>query len=146
TWLGIAAGLFILFYFLDQGIIGSFIFSLSIAAPGFIISDRSLSKIEKQRIWVILIVAFFVIFFWAAFEQAGASLTFFAEEQTQREVGWHFSRGFMVALFSLIAVVLGFFAFKVSTKMKNEKKGVKELLLLLILAGIVYMIYSIFDI
>jgi POT family proton-dependent oligopeptide transporter len=84
TWVGIEIALFTLFYFLGQGVIGSFIFSLSIAAPGFIISDRSLSKIEKQRIWVIYIVAFFVIFFWAAFEQAGAALTFFAEEQTDR--------------------------------------------------------------
>ena len=86
TWLGIEIGLFGLFYFLGQGIIGSFIFSLSIAAPGFIISDKSLTKIEKERIWVIYIAAFFVIFFWAAFEQAGASLTFFAEEQTNREL------------------------------------------------------------
>ncbi|MFO0436549.1 MAG: peptide MFS transporter, partial [Sphingobacteriaceae bacterium] len=84
TWLGIEVALFSLFMFLGQGVIGSFIFSLSIAAPGFIISDRSLTKVEKQRIWVIYIVAFFVIFFWAAFEQAGAALTFFAAEQTDR--------------------------------------------------------------
>jgi len=37
---------------------------------------------------VIFILAFFVIFFWAAFEQAGVSLTFFAEEQTDRVIGW----------------------------------------------------------
>jgi POT family proton-dependent oligopeptide transporter len=37
---------------------------------------------------VIFITAFFVIFFWSAFEQAGASLTFFAEEQTQRDLGF----------------------------------------------------------
>ena len=43
--------------------IGSFIFSLTIAAPGYIITDPSLSKIERQRIWVIYIAAFFVIFF-----------------------------------------------------------------------------------
>lgn len=86
TWLGIEVVLFSFFFFLGQGVIGSFIFSLSIAAPGFIISDRSLTKIEKQRIWVIYIVAFFVIFFWAAFEQAGAALTFFAEEQTDRSL------------------------------------------------------------
>jgi POT family proton-dependent oligopeptide transporter len=84
TWIGIEVGLFTLFMILGQGVIGSFIFSLSIAAPGFIISDRSLTKVEKQRIWVIYIVAFFVIFFWAAFEQAGAALTFFAAEQTDR--------------------------------------------------------------
>lgn len=49
--------------------------------------DKSLSKIERDRIAVIFIVAFFVIFFWSAFEQAGASLTFFADEQTNRHVG-----------------------------------------------------------
>jgi POT family proton-dependent oligopeptide transporter len=65
---------------------------LLIAATLFIafiiFSDKSLSKLEKQRIGVIFTVAFFVIFFWSAFEQAGASLTFFAEEQTQRDLGW----------------------------------------------------------
>jgi POT family proton-dependent oligopeptide transporter len=50
--------------------------------------DKSLSRHEKERIGVIFIVAFFVIFFWSAFEQAGASLTFFADEQTQRDLGW----------------------------------------------------------
>ena len=53
-----------------------------------IFSDKSLNKIERQRIGVIFIVAFFVIFFWSAFEQAGASLTFFADEQTQRDLGF----------------------------------------------------------
>jgi proton-dependent oligopeptide transporter, POT family len=83
-WSVIEIVLFGIFYFFEQGVIGSFIFSLSIAAPGFILSDKNLTKIERERIWVIYIVAFFVIFFWAAFEQAGASLTFFAEEQTNR--------------------------------------------------------------
>ncbi len=86
TWLCIEVGLFSLFFALGQGIIGCFIFSLSIAAPGFIISDKSLTKVERERIWVIYIAAFFVIFFWAAFEQAGAALTFFAEEQTNRNL------------------------------------------------------------
>lgn len=45
-----------------------------------------LTRIEKERLAVILIVSAFVIFFWSAFEQAGASLTFFAEEQTNRNL------------------------------------------------------------
>jgi POT family proton-dependent oligopeptide transporter len=86
-WGAVFAGLFLTFFkFAEMDIIGSFIFSLTIAAPGFIISDPTLSKVEKERIWVIYIVAFFVIFFWSAFEQAGASLTYFAEEQTNRTV------------------------------------------------------------
>jgi POT family proton-dependent oligopeptide transporter len=32
-------------------------------------------------------LAFFVIFFWSSFEQAGASLTLFADSQTNRQIG-----------------------------------------------------------
>lgn len=75
--------------FADADWIGSAIFAISIVMPIFIITDKSLTSIEKARIYVIYIIAFFVIFFWAAFEQAGVSLTFFAEEQTNRNIlGW----------------------------------------------------------
>lgn len=89
-WGAVWVVLLVTFYFLlDKDVIGAFIFSLTIAMPGFIISDPSLTKVERNRIWVIYIVAFFVIFFWSAFEQAGASLTYFAEEQTNRSIfGW----------------------------------------------------------
>lgn len=82
--------LFFLFYIpLGFDVIGSIIFAISIVLPAIIVSDPSLTKIEKDRIWVIYIVAFFVIFFWMAFEQAGVSLTFFAQEQTNRTLfGW----------------------------------------------------------
>lgn len=143
TWIGVEIALFTLFYFLDQGIIGSFIFSLSIAAPGFIISDRSLTKIEKERIWVIFIVAFFVIFFWAAFEQAGASLTFFAEEQTIREVGLHISKSVISSIFLALIAILGFIGLKVFKQMNNEQKGVKELILFLVVSAIAYLVYAI---
>ncbi len=87
--LGVAAvsliGLFAIFYIpLGFDLIGSFIFSISLVLPAVIVSDPTLTKIEKDRIWVIYVVAFFVIFFWMAFEQAGVSLTFFAQEQTTR--------------------------------------------------------------
>lgn len=51
-----------------------------------------LTKEERQRIAVIFIMAFFVIFFWSAFEQAGSSLTLFAENSTNRAIsifGWN---------------------------------------------------------
>lgn len=146
TWLGIEIGLFALFYFLDFGVIGSFIFSLTIAAPGFIISDKSLSKEERERIWVIYIIAFFVIFFWAAFEQAGASLTYFAEEQTDRSINITLPRIFLYGLIAILVGVLGWFLSKVTSGFKNEQKGVKELFILLLAGGIVYGIYSFFQI
>lgn len=52
-----------------------------------IFTDKALSPAEKKRIAVIFVVSFFVVFFWSAFEQAGASLTFFADEQTDRSLG-----------------------------------------------------------
>ncbi len=52
------------------------------------VKEEPLTKIEKERIAVIFIVSFFVIFFWAAYEQAGVSLTFFAESQTDRVISW----------------------------------------------------------
>lgn len=65
------------------------IFTACIVFPITILLDGSLTKIERSRIFVIYIVAFFVIFFWAAYEQAGASLTLFAADQTNRDIfGW----------------------------------------------------------
>jgi len=65
-------------------IIGYFIYGAMVLMPIIIFSDKSLTKIEAKRITVIFILVFFVIFFWGAFEQAGASLTLFAERQTER--------------------------------------------------------------
>lgn len=48
--------------------------------------DNSLTWVEKQRIAVIVILASVNIFFWAAFEQAGVSLTFLAEQHIDRAV------------------------------------------------------------
>lgn len=70
-----------------NGFITAAIYSCSIVLPVFIITDRSLTKTDKYRICVIYIIAAFVIFFWSAFEQAGSSLTLFAEYQCDRTIG-----------------------------------------------------------
>ncbi len=67
--------------------IGAVVFTAMIVMPMIVLSDKSLTAREKEKIYVILILSFFVIFFWGAFEQAGASLTFFADEQTNRNLG-----------------------------------------------------------
>jgi proton-dependent oligopeptide transporter, POT family len=78
-------GLFLVFKgFVNFDYIGSFIFACCIIAPLVIVTDPALTKVERDRVWVIVIMAFFVICFWAAFEQAGSTLTFFADEQTDR--------------------------------------------------------------
>ncbi len=145
-WAGVEVFLFGLFYWLDFGVIGSFIFSLTIAAPGFIISDKTLHNDERQRIWVIYIIAFFVIFFWSAFEQAGASLTYFAEEQTDRDINLKLSPAILYALLGALVLVLGWFLNKVRTGFKEEKKGVKELFMLLLGGGILVSLKGISDV
>lgn len=70
----------------DVDIIAYCIYGAMIVMPMIIMSDKSLTGEEKSRIWVIFILAFFVIFFWSAFEQAGASLTLFADQQTDRHI------------------------------------------------------------
>ena len=51
-----------------------------------LLEDKPLTSQEKQRIGVIFIMAFFVIFFWTAFEQASGSMVYFGEERTNREL------------------------------------------------------------
>lgn len=48
-------------------------------------ADKPLTSEERERIAAIAILAFFNIFFWSAFEQAGSSMNFFAQERTSRD-------------------------------------------------------------
>lgn len=103
AFLGLAS---IFHFFVGQNIIYSIIYGSGLTLAGLILSDKSLTKIEKDRILVIYIVSFFIIFFWAAFEQAGSSLTFIANNQTDRNIlGWNMPPS-MVQIFNGIFVVL----------------------------------------
>ena len=108
--LGIAcvtfAGLGLLFHYaFGQNVIYSVIYASGLTLAGLIISDSSITKVERDRILVIYIVSFFIIFFWAAFEQAGSSLTFIADNQTDRNFfGWQMPPS-MVQIFNGIFVV-----------------------------------------
>ena len=122
--IGIAFGLFAVLFFifryilvgefgfsavemgqLIKGIIYPFIYSAGISLAYLIMSSAE-NKVERQRIWVIYIVSFFIIFFWAAFEQAGSSLTFIADNQTDRNIfGWNMPPS-MVQIFNGLFVVM----------------------------------------
>jgi POT family proton-dependent oligopeptide transporter len=92
--IGTAVAIFIalvaFFYFIGgQNIIYSIIYGSGISLAVLILTDASITHVERQRILVLYIIAFFVIFFWAAFEQAGSSLTFIADKQTDTHLlGW----------------------------------------------------------
>ena len=65
------------------------------------IKKDGLSKIEKQRLIVVGVLAFFSIFFWAAFEQAGSSMSIFASEYTDRSLS-----GDGVITFKIVSAVI----------------------------------------
>jgi len=122
--------LFFLFRYLLAGtnpiktIIYPIIYSLGLTLAGLIVSDRSLTKIELQRILVIYIVGFFIIFFWAAFEQAGSSLTFIADNQCNRNFfGWNMPPS-MVQIFNGVFVFA--FAFPFSMLWDKLRANNKE--------------------
>ncbi|RYJ40268.1 Amino acid/peptide transporter [Flavobacterium anhuiense] len=97
---------FFFHYVVGQNLIYTLIYSSGLALAGLIISDTSLTKVERDRIIVIYIVSFFIIFFWAAFEQAGSSLTFIADNQTDRHFfGWAMPPS-MVQIFNGMFVVV----------------------------------------
>ncbi|KRB54226.1 peptide MFS transporter [Flavobacterium sp. Root186] len=101
----IALGFFF-HYVVGQNLIYTLIYSSGLALAGLIISDTSLTKIERDRIIVIYIVSFFIIFFWAAFEQAGSSLTFIADNQTDRHFFGYLMPPSMVQIFNGLFVVV----------------------------------------
>ncbi|MFO0321356.1 MAG: peptide MFS transporter, partial [Bacteroidota bacterium] len=129
--------LFFIFRYLLAGsnpvktIIYPIIYSLGLTLAGLIISDKSLTKVELQRILVIYIVGFFIIFFWAAFEQAGSSLTFIADNQTDRHIfGWEMPPS-MVQIFNGVFVFAFAFPFsilwdKLRAKGKEPLSTVKQ--------------------
>jgi POT family proton-dependent oligopeptide transporter len=120
---GIAITFSLIHFVLGVDFWGSLIYGMTLVGPFVIITDKSLTKVEKDRLWVIILIMMFVIFFWMCFEQAGASLTFFAEEQTNRTIfGWtmpasyfqSFNAGFIIILAPILSAMW----------LKFSKKGI----------------------
>jgi len=71
---------------------------------GWIVTDPTLTKIERDRVWVIVILSFFIVFFWWAFEQAGGSMTVFALDYTERDLTGS-GAGIFKAINTIISIV-----------------------------------------
>jgi len=89
-----------------------------------------LTKEEKDRISVILVLLFFVTFFWAGYEQAGSSLTVFTEKFINRSVfGFEIPTPWFQSLNPFLVLILGFpFSYlwiKLSKIDKNPSTPVK---------------------
>jgi len=69
--------------------------------------SEKLSIEEKQRTLAIFIIAFFVVFFWMGFEQAGGTMNLFADKQTDRHLlGWEFHASYFQSLNPLFILLL----------------------------------------
>ena len=118
-------------------VFGSLIFGGALTIPGLIITDKSLSKVERDRIWVIFILCFFVIFFWSAFEQAGASLTFFADEQTNRDVPFSIPGWFiLIAYLALAYYLIKFFTWLLDGTKKTQN------ILTIVFAAVLILLFA----
>ena len=94
------------FFKLDWDVAWYLILTAMIAVPALIITDKSLTAQERSRIWVIFIIVFFVIFFWSAFEQAGASLTLFADRNIDRAINVKIPKEVLV----ILGIAIAYFA------------------------------------
>jgi POT family proton-dependent oligopeptide transporter len=82
---------------------------MGISLAILIITDKTITKTERDRILVLYVVSFFVIFFWACFEQAGSSLTFIADNQTDTHVfGWQMPPSLVQNANSLFIIIFAF--------------------------------------
>ncbi len=142
----IFAIVFFIFNYFTEGdnvvktIIYPIIYASGVSLAALILMDSTLTKVETDRIWVIYIMSFFIIFFWAAFEQAGSSLTFIADNQTDRTFlfGWQMPAS-MVQIFNGLFVVIFAFPFSVlwdKLRAKNSEplSTVKQSIGLLLIA------------
>jgi proton-dependent oligopeptide transporter, POT family len=83
-----------------------------------------LTKKEKQRITVIMILACFVIFFWAGFEQAGSSFTLYTDKFVDKRIfGWEMPTSWFQSLNPLFIVILAPIVSALWVKLSNTKRG-----------------------
>jgi len=69
---------------------------------------KPLTKIEKDRIIVLLISFLLVIVFWGAFEQAGGLMNIYAKEKTNRMLlGWEVPASWFQSLNAMFIIFLG---------------------------------------
>ena len=103
-----------------------------------LVAEPELTKEEtKQRIVALCLVFAVVIFFWMAFHQNGLSLTYFADEFTQKSAsGVHTMPFDVLNLVMIIFIVYGGLSFFQSKTSKG--KGISALIVLAALAVLFY--------
>lgn len=105
------------------------------------VAKAPLTKVEKERITVIFILTFFVIFFWAGFEQAGSSMTLYTDKYINRTLfGWTIPTELFQAVNPLFIVALApIFAWFWNSKYGSKLTTPVKMSLGMILLGIGFL-------
>jgi POT family proton-dependent oligopeptide transporter len=62
---------------------------LGVAYFGYLLFFAGLSRVERNRVWVMIALVAAGVTFWAGYEQTGASMNLFADRYTDRRIlGW----------------------------------------------------------
>lgn len=98
---------------------------INLKVNGVADNEQPLTKQEKQKIAVIFIMMFFVVFFWSAFEQAGSSITLFTDQSTNRVINifgwsWQISTSMLQCLNPLFVIMLAPFISKLWVKLASK--------------------------
>lgn len=109
---------------------GIIIVSISAAYFLFILIAGGLTRVEKYRVGVLIILFLAIALFWAGYEQAGTSLQIFAERHTQRMIGgWEvpssWFQNFQPTFVLIFAPVLASLWISLSSKNRNPSIPVK---------------------
>lgn len=109
---------------------GIIIVSISAAYFLFILIAGGLTRVEKYRVGVLIILFLAIALFWAGYEQAGTSLQIFAERHTQRMIGgWEvpssWFQNFQPTFVLIFAPVLASLWISLSSQNRNPSIPVK---------------------
>jgi len=132
--------------FMPSIILGAFTGIIS-----FIVTDPGLDKIERDRVWVIVILTFFTIFFWWAFEQAGGSMTIFASDYTSRDLAGGSAMTFKIfnTLLTIVPLIVITWVLSKLFQATFKDVGVASIVLglsfVIIWAIVIWMLYTQFQ-
>jgi POT family proton-dependent oligopeptide transporter len=96
------------FYFGDAGFLSALFPAVVGFFAGYLIgTTRALNGDELKRVLVIFILFLFSIFFWMTYEQAGSSLTLFADRMTSTTIlGWQYPSSWFQAVPAIFVILL----------------------------------------
>ena len=115
---------------------------------------KNITNVEKDRLTVLLVSFSIILFFWAAFEQAGGLLNIYTFEKTKRTVDflndWEIPASWFQSINPLIIIVLGLTISNFWLKRQKLNKECSSLFkmvvgLMIMGSGFIFMVFASFE-